>query len=147
MRARERVNKQVFNGSLDSLRNSWRVHGIGQNRASEINYWVIQKKRELPRIINGDFSGKTSIVKRFDTKIYDYELKIRSKTRDRDNLLVVKKPVQESYAYLSKTTKSTFVKSYNGDKESSEQIMDYHLGAFLDWYPIPDWFKKAEKYL
>ena len=61
---KERIEKKVFNGTLNSLNNAWKVNGIGEEKTNNIRNWVREKKVELPRILNGDFPNKINILEK-----------------------------------------------------------------------------------
>lgn len=138
---KDRVIRVCFDGTLNSLRQAWRVHGIGEQKAHAIARWVDQAQRKLLVILKGPFLGKDEINNNYDR----LEKEANQRTKEVENLLngmlELEKNGQMSVASLKKVHVSTFLKSYKGDLEASEAVANHLLGCFPEWGKSPDWFK------
>jgi len=138
---KDRIRRQCFNGTLDSLRYAGSVQGIGDEKGYDIHQWISRTRRKLPQLLRGKFQGKQSILKEYKKKIRDAERKvneIEDESTPKNNL---KKIVELELAKLNKVKPSTFVTSYNGDQEASQIVTEYLLGCFPEWRAMPSWFK------
>jgi len=139
---KERVERTVFDGTLDSLHQAHRVYGIGDTKYSEIYFWVEHKKRDLPNIQSSDFTGKTGIINRYDKQlagIIDEIAEIQGRLSPLKDLLVRSEGELKS---LDKVSAKTFLRSYDGDKGASELVMEYYHGVFPEWGRMPSWFSE-----
>lgn len=138
---KERIRRNVFNGTLDSLYRSSRVQGIGETKYTEICYWVKTTKHSMSRIIESKFSGKKEIIKKYEKQLVDIEKDIQKVQKILSPLHELEKKSESEIITLDKVTIGIFVKSYKGDEEASKIVTEYHLGLFPEWRQMPSWFK------
>jgi len=138
---RDRIRRQCFNGTLDSLRYASSVQGIGDEKRYDINQWISRTRQKLPQLLKGEFQGKQSINKEYTKKIQDANRIIDVLTNDFNPKNELRKTVALELVKLSKVKLSTFVASYNGDQEASQIVTEYLLGCFPEWRTMPLWFK------
>ncbi|MCW3988811.1 MAG: hypothetical protein NWE88_01900 [Candidatus Bathyarchaeota archaeon] len=138
---RDRIRRQCFNGTLDSLRYSGSVQGIGEEKGYEIQQWISRTRRKLPQRLRGEFQGKQSIRNEYSKKIRDANRKINSITNEYNPKNRLQKTVELELDKLNIVKPSTFVTSYNGDQEASQIVTEYLLGSFPEWRTMPLWFK------
>ncbi|MBA7638720.1 hypothetical protein ES703_46376 [subsurface metagenome] len=138
---KDRIRRQCFNGTLDSLRYAGSVQGIGDEKGYDIHQWISRTRRKLPQLLSGEFQGKQSILTKYKKKIRDAERKVN----DVKNKFAPKNQLQNTVelelGILNRVKPSTFVTSYNSDQEASEIVTEYLLGCFPEWRTMPLWFK------
>ncbi len=144
---KDRIRYQVFDGTLNSLyRCSW-VEGIGEAKSSEISYWVRNQQSRLPTFIRNGFPGKIEIENRYDSEIRSVEKQIKAYQLKVEPLQSLESQLMSELSRLKRVEVSTFLKSFDGDKEASNIVTQYHLGVFPEWGRMPSWFKTCmEKY-
>jgi len=145
---KERVMKNCFDGTLQSIRRAWMVRGIGEERAHSINLWVDRAQRKLSYLImSGYFPGKDEINKKYDLLEKETEQRIVNAENLLREMLELKKIALKEVKKLRQVTISTFIKSYRGNPQASKAVTTYMMGCFPEWGKIPEWFKTLmEKY-
>lgn len=138
---KDRIRRQCFNGTLDSLRYAGSVQGIGDEKRYDIHQWISRTRRKLPQLLRGEFQGKQSIIKEYTIKVRDANRKINDLTNEFNPKNQLQKIVELELDKLNKVKPSTFVTSYNGDQEASQIVTEYLLGSFPEWRTMPLWFK------
>lgn len=138
---KERIQRNIFNGTIDSLYRSSRVHGIGETKYAAIRYWINETKHSLPQIIKSNFKGKIEIVKKYEKQLINIENDIQESQLRLSPLYELENKSESEIITLKKVTSGTFKKSYNSDEEASKIVTEYHLGLFPEWKRMPHWFK------
>jgi len=138
---RDRVMKECFNGTLESLYRASMVHGIGEERARAICAWVNNAERRLPQILKGNFPRKKKINRKYDALDEEASRRIIEMESLLKQMLKLERKALHEIASLEKVKISTFFKSYKGDEEASRAVTNYLLGCFPKWRRTPDWFR------
>lgn len=137
------ILEQVFKGELSDLGKAYLVEGIGPQKQSTIDRWRMEQAKRLPTLLEGGFSGKNSILRRYNQEkshLNDEIRKVEKVLHDwRTNL----SRVNEEVAKLSKVTLQDFEQALAAPDTVSDAINSYQLGTFPPWEPMPDWFVQA----
>ncbi|MHA1973136.1 MAG: LamG-like jellyroll fold domain-containing protein [Candidatus Hodarchaeales archaeon] len=144
---KERIRHQSFNGTYDSLRSSWRVHGIGENKQYAIQNWINTNQANLPRALRNNFPNKQQINEKYARQIDNYNKKISQTSKKIEDLNRTKNPVETEYIRLKNVTVKTIKESFEGNQEAAEKVLTYHRGIYPEWGTPPKWLEEAEKYL
>jgi len=139
---KERIQRSVFNGTLDSLYRCNRVQGIGEQKYWEIRRWIEYTKRTMYRVIESNFPGKQGIVARYNKQLIEIGKNIQEVEERLSRLRDYSSQAEKDLKKLSRVTSGTFNKSYGGDEEASKLVTEYHLGLFPEWQRMPTWFKE-----
>ena len=142
---KQRILQQCFEGTLSSLIRVDRVHGIGREKADAVRLWIREAIPRLPGIIQGEFKGKSEIVRKFD--------ELESKTTNQMSLFMrdlqekdaLSARIDKEVGRLSLVRSSTFRRALRGDSKAASQVSQFMYGTFPEWEEIPNWFRNAMK--
>jgi len=118
-----------------------RIQGIGNARQAAINGWIQYYLTQIPKMLEGDFPGKASVLKTYDPLIREVQGNIEplQETIEHDQKRL--KQIDDEIALLAKVTIKDFRNAYLAPGENP--YLDYYLnGVFSEWEPVPDWFKE-----
>jgi hypothetical protein len=116
---RDRVLKQCFNGTLESLYQAPFVYGVGENRGWAIHCWVKETRMRLPDLLTGTFPNQETLRA----------------------LRQLERTVVSTRIAWSTVSPSTFYDAYRGEKEAATAVTSYLIGAYPEWGRMPEWYK------
>ena len=138
---RDRVLKQCFNGTLESLYQAPFVFGVGENRGWAIFRWVNKTCIKFPYLLKRDFTGKNDIVVKYRTweELVQNDLQPNHEKllelRELENMAVTTRNAWETIS------PSTFFDAYRRKKEATKAVTRYMLGVYPEWGRMPIWYK------
>lgn len=133
---------KIYHDNLrDLFKSSW-LQGIGGNKQTQINFWVLKYEKLIPDLLQHDFPGKSTIENESNEEISSIQAQI-SQLQENENIEGKKlSRLNEEVAKLEKVTVDDFIKA-RLDHEGNSSILDsYFNGAFPEWQEIPVWFKE-----
>lgn len=142
-RMAEAIQKQVFNGDLESLRWSFQVDGIGPQKQATINAWIDQRTMLLPGLLNGAYPEKAWIAARYDQEIPARHTDLSKAKAHENECRSVLEQVYNALDWLMTVTQRDFEMAYADTSGAQGPIARYLLGVFSPWDTMPDWFARA----
>ncbi len=144
---KDRLIKECFNGTLESLNRASSVHGIGHDKGKAVEKWVRQTRRKMPQLLQRDFSGKAPIMKKYADLDENLLREINARHEKLQELQALIGKATTVLNDLKTVSKATFSKAYSGDEQAAETVTHYLNGIFPEWERIPIWYKTlVEKY-
>jgi len=140
---KERILAQCFNGSLSSLYNASRVHGIGPQKADAIRQWIRWAEQRQRLLIQAGFPGKKEIEKEYERRESESSERLVSLRSDAFQSKKLLSQIDEGLHSLLNISSSTFRKALKGDEEAASKVARYILGVYPDWEEEPLWFSEA----
>jgi len=132
---------QCFRGTLDSLLNAHRVHGVGQQRQLAICTWVDQTRRKLPALLEHDFAGKAELVSLYDVAEQDCRADIQAIKGRIKPLVDLQTQVTGGLKPLNAVSEQHFLDALLGAAPHLLMLARYHMGLFAEWEQPPSWFR------
>ncbi|GAB4454625.1 MAG: hypothetical protein Kow00120_24410 [Anaerolineae bacterium] len=136
---RERILSQVYRGRLDDLYHADQVEGVGETRQKAITQWVRQRKKQLPRLLEGDFPEKQAILDRYACQLHEVNDRSSAITARQSQLQEQQRRVKEQIDWLARVTEADFVAALDGALPASEKLDFYLRGVCAEWEPVPEW--------
>ena len=144
---KERIIRECFDGTLESLNAVGNVQGIGDEKMHAIDQWIKEARLKMPGLLLGDFLGKSDIVGKYADSINKIEQELITNNSECQALQQLKSEAVAALDRLGSVDVSTFIDANRGDGRASEMVTRYLIGAFPEWREMPEWFKTlVEKY-
>lgn len=137
----KRVVSHSFDGTLESLRNAWRVPGIGSRRAASINAWVSEMESRVPALLKGPFPGKGEIEERYGEQLNGRRRQFAEASQEVRTLTQVRVKARTELKRLRAVRPSTFRKAYKGDDDAASRVREFLLGTYAPWEVMPSWYR------
>jgi hypothetical protein len=137
----DRVLKQCFNGTLESLYQAPFVYGVGENRGWAILCWVKETYMRLPELLAKDFPGKTDLVVKYRGREERIQHDLRVNQEKLRELLQLERTAITTRTAWGTVSPSTFFDAYRGKKEATKAVTNYMIGVYPEWGRMPVWYK------
>ena len=117
------------------------VQGVGYNRQAAINAWIRTYEQQVPILLQGNFPGKSAVVKTYAANIATTKAQINQSEKRHKDLGECIGLIQQEITKLEAVTVKDFRAALENPAAYQVKIEAYQNGVFPEWEPIPDWFK------
>ncbi|MHA1449150.1 MAG: leucine-rich repeat domain-containing protein [Candidatus Hodarchaeales archaeon] len=127
--------------SLDDLHKARRyIYGVGAAKQYYISLWVESTKRQFPELLKKDFSGKRTLIRKYENKVTVIKKEIRRIDKEINRLKSLIDMIDTNNNSIGEIKPKHFRQLYKGNNELKLPIMRYQKGLFPELRPLPDWF-------
>ncbi|MFH0897617.1 MAG: hypothetical protein V1850_06185 [Candidatus Bathyarchaeota archaeon] len=138
---KDRIVRQCFDGTLESLYRAGNVQGIGEEKNQAIRQWVGRTRSRIPKLLIQDFPEKSKIMKLYADLDKKIEQELNAKNVELQDFQQLRNEATVALNSLKTVSKSTFSDAYRGDDKASKMVTQYLIGVFPKWGRMPTWLK------
>ena len=139
----QQILNAVFRGNLADLHQAHVVPGVGWARQGAISQWVREYEARKPTLVKEGFLWQQQISGRHDAGILAAEGQVNTLAVQLAKLRERKNTLQTGLDRLGSITEKDFVEAMRYPGGPSDSLLAYLGGAYQEWEPMPDWFRKA----
>lgn len=118
------------------------VPGVGEGRMAAIAAWIEQTRHQMPALLAQPFPGRDPIDQRFYQQKSDLQNTLSQRQAQAEVLRQRMTVLDQHLDALKAVTPQTFQEAASGHQEAQRAAMQYTIGLFAEWEPVPTWFQE-----